>query len=235
MNSDKNNCELQRCEDLTSECEKFVLEDNRYKCVLNEGKTKCELKEKKCEEFDPDKCDNFNDDYDQRCILDTSSNKCRLIKCDTLSSSECTKFPAYDESQICAPIEDKCQIIDSCSKLSEDVCETIKFNDPGEKCIYSDKNGCEYSSCWDLKSNCEQFVPLDTLYKCTSDKKYEGCVLEIKDCEELSKDQCDLFNTEEILEDYGGKRCIEDNGKCVLASKKLDISLLLFSLFLFLF
>ena len=235
MNSEKTHCELQKCEDLTSDCQKFVPKDYRYKCALNDEKAQCEIKEKDCEEADPDKCHDFSNS-DQRCILDSSSNRCRLIQCDTLSSSECTKFRPYSESQICAPIGDKCEIKTSCSELSEEVCETIKFANPGDKCIYSAENGrCEYSSCYQLESNCGQFVPLDTLYKCTYDKEIGGCELEYKDCEELSKDQCDLFNTEDNLEDTGGKRCIEDNGKCVLASKKLDISLLLFSLLLFLF
>lgn len=234
LNSEKAHCELKRCSDLTSNCEQFIPQDIRYKCILNGEKTQCEIRDKECEEFDTDKCDEYSGNNDGRCILDSSSNKCKLIRCQDLSSSECSKFITRHRDQICAPSGNKCEFKTSCSELSKDFCEKVIFSNEGYKCSYSTENGCEFLSCEDLESNCGQFVPLDPLYKCIPDKEDGGCYLEYKDCEELSKGQCDLFNTEDNLEDVG-KRCIEDDGKCVLDSKRLDISLFLLFLFLFLF
>ena len=234
LNSEKSHCEIQKCSDLTSDCEKFVPSDYRYKCALNVAKTQCETVYKTCEELDSDKCEEFSTTNEKRCILDSTKGKCKLVECGDLSSSECTKFRPSEESQICAPNGNKCEIKTSCSQLDKDVCETINFRSRGYKCSYSEEKKCSFMSCYDLKSNCGQFVPLNPLYKCYYDDEYGECDIDNKNCEELSAGQCDLFNIEEILE-YVGKRCVEDDGKCVLDSKKLDYSILFLSLLFFLF
>ena len=73
--------------------------------------------------------------------------------------------------------------------------------------IHRKKNACLFLSYRSLTSNCEQFVPLDLLYKCVLTSKGKGCFTETKDCTELSAGQCDLFNTEEILDEVGKKMC----------------------------
>lgn len=229
LNSDSSHCEIQKCSDLTSDCGKFVPDDFMSKCALNEEKNKCEITIKSCEELDSDKC-NYGNTLDGRCFFDSVTKKCKLYKCEDLSSSECTKFDAYDETQICIPIGTKCEIRTSCSELDKDVCETIKFNSPANKCSYSTESGCTFSTCNDLSSNCEQFIPLDPLYKCASDEENGNCQAKYKDCEELSAGQCNLYDIE-----VEGKKCVEEDGKCVLNySKKLGVSLfVMFFLFFF--
>jgi len=233
LNSEKSHCEIQKCSDLTSGCDKFIPSNWRYKCVLNEAKTQCETVSKTCEELDSDKC-NYGDTYEERCLIDSTTSNCKLYKCEDLSSSECTRFEPNDQNQICAPNGNKCEIKTSCSELDKDVCETIKFRSGSSKCSYSEEKKCSFMDCYKLESNCGQFVPLDPLYKCTYDDEEESCIYDNKNCEELSAGQCDLFNIEDILEDVG-KRCVEDDGKCVLNSKKLEYSILFLPLLFFLF
>ena len=236
MNSDNTHCEIKKCSDLKSDCGNFIPEEFRYKCVQNDLKTGCESKLKNCDEFDKDKCDEFYDSTitNKKCLLDSTTNKCKLLACEDLPSSECTKYELYEEDEVCAPNGDKCKI-QTCSDFSKDVCETIKFSSENYKCTYSsEKNTCTFIKCSDLTSNCGQFVPLDPLIKCAYDDEEERCDTRYKDCEELSAGQCDLFNIEDILEDVG-KKCVEDNGKCVLGSKKLEYSILVLFLLFFLF
>ena len=117
MNSEKTHCEIKRCSDLTSNCEQFITNDDHIKCVLNDEKTQCELRDKECEEFDISKCDDYTGTVDERCILDSSSNKCKLIRCQDLSSSECSKFITRYRDQICAPSGNKCEFKTSCRFL----------------------------------------------------------------------------------------------------------------------
>lgn len=135
------------------------------------------------------------------------------------------------------PDGEKCKII-SCSDFStKEECEALEFSDKGTKCVYSDENGCEFSSCYEDKSgeipsNCEEFIPNDPLYKCVKSKARGPCILEQKECEDLSEGQCDLFNIEENLKE--GK-CVEMDGYCALEySKNLEFSCLFLFLLFFL-
>lgn len=235
LNSAKNKCELQKCSALTSNCNNFFPYDYRYKCVSNSD-SGCKYEEKQCEELDTDKCNqySYSSDSDTRCILNSKTNKCQLLKCEDLSSSECSKFYIDSREKVCAPYENNCKI-QSCSELTKEVCETVEFSYEGSRCVYSAENGCKLMECnKQTKETCGQFVPLDPLSKCAYDEEDEKCHIEEKECEELSKDQCDLYNTEEYLEE-GGKKCVEDDGKCVLDSKKLEYSILFLLLLFFLF
>lgn len=96
LNSEKSHCEIQKCSDLTSDCDKFEPSDYMYKCTLNEAKTQCEAVTKTCEELDTDKCEEFSNPNEKRCLLDTTAGKCKLVECGELSSSECTRFKPYE-------------------------------------------------------------------------------------------------------------------------------------------
>ena len=41
LNADNSHCEIQKCSDLTDNCEKFISSNSHYKCALNEDHT-CE-------------------------------------------------------------------------------------------------------------------------------------------------------------------------------------------------
>ena len=232
LNSGKSKCEIQKCSALSNNCENFIPYDILFKCVSNSN-SGCQSEAKKCEELGTDQCSQYysSENSDTRCILNSKTNKCQLLKCEELSSSECSKFEVFSNGQTCAPYGNNCKI-QSCSDLTKEVCETVTFSSEGSRCIYSTETGCTFIRCRELKTNCGQFISLDPLLKCTYDEEDEHCYIEDKECEELSANQCDLYNTEEYLED-GGKKCVKDDGKCVLDSKKLEYSILfLFLLFI---
>ena len=231
LNADNSHCEIQKCSDLTDNCEKFISSNSHYKCALNEDHT-CELQEKECVDYTPDNCDEFFDDKTlDQCVLDTTTNKCKLFRCQDLSSSECDKFGIEREHRICAPKGDKCQI-QTCSDFSKEVCETIKYSDSGYKCIYTEY-GCSPRSCYySSEPDCDLFIPLDPLNRCVPSDG--GCAIRSLSCEELDKDHCDLYNTEEDKEN-GVWLCVEKDGKCVIGSKYVEISLLFLLLLIFLF
>ena len=239
--SGNDGCEIKKCSELsTDKCNEFTNDSyDNYKCVKN-GES-CEMIPKTCEDYKKDECDSYySDDREYRCVYDDAAQKCKEKKCEELSKTECSKFkiwPNSDQDQnleTCAPFSDKCKIQKCSDFTSQDTCEKVTFSDKGYKCTFS-SNQCTLSNCGSLKSNCGSFIPLDPLYKCVSYEDAEGCYTDQKDCEELSKGQCDLFNTEKNLEDTNGKRCVEEDGKCTLHSKNLEISALLLSLLLFLF
>ena len=234
LNSGKSKCEIQKCSELTSNCENFSPFSSQYKCVSNSN-SGCKYEAKNCDELDTNQCYQYPYRNDEtQCILNTKTNKCQLYKCQELPSSECSKFEVYSDSQTCAPYENNCKI-QSCSELTKEVCETATFNSRGTKCTYSTEKGCTLIKCNQMtKATCGQFVPLDPLSKCAYDEDDEECGIEDKECTELSKGQCDLYNTEEYLEE-GGKKCIEDDGKCVLDSKKIEYSILFLFLLFFVF
>ena len=95
----------------------------------------------------------------------------KKIYCNDLSSSECSTFRLNIPDQVCLPDGEKCRI-KSCSEFTnKEECESIKFTDKGYKCVFSENNGCEFSSCYYddngvPPSDCEQFIPVDPLYKC---------------------------------------------------------------------
>ena len=196
---------------------------------------------KTCEDYKKDECNWYTpSSSDYRCVYDDAAQKCKEKKCEELSKTECSKFkiwPNSDQDQnvgTCAPFGDKCKIQKCSDFTSKESCEKVTFSDERYKCTFSG-NLCTLSDCRSLKSNCGSFIPLDPLYKCVSSEDGDRCYTEPKDCEELSKGQCDLFNTEDNLEDTNGKKCVEEDGKCTLLSKNLEISALLLSLLLFLF
>ena len=241
--SGNDGCEIKTCSELSSDkCNEFIPHDSyyEYKCVKN-GDV-CQMTRKACEDYKKeDDCDRYySDDREYRCVYDDATQKCKEKKCEELSKTECSKFEIWSYSdqnqnlETCAPFGDKCKIQKCSDFTSQDTCEKVTFSDKGYKCTFS-SNQCTLSNCGSLKSNCGSFIPLDPLYKCVSYEDAERCYTDQKDCEELSKGQCDLFNTEYNLEDTNGKRCVEEDGKCTLHSKNLEISALLLSLLLFLF
>ena len=239
--SGNDGCEIKKCSELsTDKCNEFTHDSyDNYKCVKN-GES-CEMIPKTCEDYKKDECDSYySDDREYRCVYDDAAQKCKVKKCEELSKTECSKFkiwPNSDQDQnleTCAPFGDKCKIQKCSDFTSQDTCEIVIFSDEAYKCTFSG-GLCTLSNCRSLKSNCGSFIPLDPLYKCVSSEYEGGCRTEQKDCGELSKGQCDLFNTEENLEDTNGKRCVEEDGKCTLLSKNLEIPALLLSLLLFLF
>ena len=163
----------------------------------------------------------------------------KKIYCNDLSSSECSTFRLNIPDQVCLPDGGKCRI-KSCSEFTnKEECESIKFTDKGYKCVFSENNGCEFSSCYSndngaSPTDCEQFIPVDPLYKCIKEKDSGYCRIDPKECEDLPQGQCDLFNTEENLEDFG--KCVERNGYCFLDySSNIEFSISLLFLLFFLF
>ena len=242
LNQKGNQCQLANCtEQPISNCGGFTPYTSSSKCTLNINGTQCEIQDKDCEELDPEECRAYHADENSNCVLDSSAKKCKKIHCEDLASSQCSTFRLYVPNKVCLPDGEKCKV-KSCSEFStKEECEAIKFTDEGYKCVFSDDNGCEFSQCYYDKTggtpptNCEEFIPINALYKCTKDKYGGvGCGIYQKECEELQQGQCDLFNTEDNLEDKG--KCFEKNGYCVLDySQNLDFSILfLFLLFFFL-
>ena len=232
LNEEKNHCEVKKCSDLKNNCDEFVPYDPGYKCILNDELGQCEIISTGCEELTSNNCDEYHYFSYDKCILDTTTNKCKHYTCEKLSSSECDKYGFYDDDKVCAPKGNKCQL-QECSELSKDVCETVKFGDPGRKCVLSVENKCTLSTCDQLLSNCEQFIPSNPVFKCIyNDDPFHRCTIEEKECEELSEDQCDLFNVEHGITI---NKCVKKDGKCVLNSRKLEISGLILLLLLFLF
>ena len=240
--SGNDGCEIKTCSELSSDkCNEFIPHENYYYYKCAKIGDACQLILKTCEDYKKDECDRYySDDREYRCVYDDAAQKCKEKKCEELSKTECSKFKIWPNSEndqnlgTCTPFGDKCKIQKCGDFTSKDTCEKVTFTDEGYKCTFSNKL-CTLSNCRSLKSNCGSFIPLDPLYKCVSDGDGEGCHTEQKDCGELSKGQCDLFNTEDNLEDTNGKRCVEEDGKCTLHSKNLEISALLLSLLLFLF
>ena len=240
--SGNDGCEIKTCSELSSDkCNEFIPHEDYYdyKCVKIGNL--CQTTSKTCEDYKKDECYRYSpSDSDYRCVYDDADQKCKVKKCEELSKTECSKFKIWPNSaqdqnlETCAPFGDKCKIQKCSDFTSKDTCEKVTFSDEGYKCTFSN-NQCTLSNCGSLKSNCGSFIPLDPLYKCVSYEDAEGCYYDQKDCEELSKGQCDLFNTEDNLKDTNGKKCVEEDGKCTLHSKNLEIPALLLSLLLFLF
>jgi hypothetical protein len=240
--SGNDGCEIIKCSELSSDkCNEFYPHEDYYdyKCVKNGDA--CKITPKTCEDYKKDECNRYYSyDREYRCVYDDAAQKCKEKKCEELSKTECSKFKIWPNSEndqnleTCAPFGDKCKIQKCSDFTSQDTCEIVTFSNEAYKCTFSG-GLCTLSNCRSLKSNCGSFIPLDPLYKCVSDEDGDRCYTEPKDCEELSKGQCDLFNTEKNLEDTNGKKCVEEDGKCTLHSKNLEISALLLSLLLFLF
>ena len=232
-NSSGNKCEIKSCSSLTSKCEEFIPYYSRVKCAsIREGT--CEIVNKECEEYKSDECEEYSSSGDTKCLLDSSTNKCKKFTCAELPKTECSKFKLYEEDKVCAPDGDNCKI-KSCTDFSSEICETVEFSYEGYKCTKS-SSGCSFTTCQTTNpSNCGKFIPTNKAYKCYLDSDSGKCFTETKDCGELSKGECHLFNTEDNLEDTNGKKCVEDDGKCVLNSKKIEFPAFIILILLFLF
>ena len=232
-------CEIKLCsEGLKENCGELKPYYPDQKCAFNADENKCKITFKECEELDSDKCDWYysksEDDANKKCILDSSNGKCKKFECSELPKTECSKFKPNNNEEVCTPYENNCKLL-TCSQLPVDTCETIEFSNPGIKCVKSGKS-CTISKCEEMStSDCGKFTPVDKTYKCYYSSNANQCTYKHKNCEEFSKGECNLFNIEDNLEDTNGKKCVEDDGKCVLNSKKLEFSafiiLILFLLF----
>ena len=237
FNSENNICEIKSCSSLIENCGQLIPFDTDKKCtMISEGQ--CGIRNKDCEEYDIYQCEKYYPNEGEplaRCAYDPSLKKCSKFSCEDLSNTECAKFEVYETGKVCAPFGNNCKI-QSCSDISADICETVEFSFPGDKCVKSD-SGCTFARCEDIDpSECENFIPVNKAYKCVLDRSGTRCQYGYKKCEELSKDECDFFNIEDNLEENDGKKCVysDDEGKCVLNSKKLEFSVfILFILFLF--
>ena len=235
LNSSGDRCEIKFCSSLISNCGQLTPYDSRLKCASIEEGT-CRIVEKECEEYKNDECENYyssSDDGSTKCLLDSSTNKCKKFTCAELPKTECSKFEINEENKVCAPDGNNCKI-KSCEDFSSDICESIEFYREDYKCVKS-SSGCTFTTCEQTNpSNCGEFIPINKAYKCYL-SSHGKCTTETKDCGELSRGECHLFNTEDNLEDTNGKKCVEDDGKCVLNSKKIEFSAFIILILLFLF
>lgn len=235
-----NGCEIQTCSEMsTDNCNQYISNNPGYKCELNEGTGKCEIKMKECEDFDYFSCGGYlGYEADKQCVPNDRNKKCKYVKCEELMNSECSKF-AGDGEFACVPSGGRCAK-KKCEDFSTDTCEQVNFGYPDFKCIVSGEK-CILSKCSDLTSNCESFIPVDILYKCVEEEGYDNCHFVEKECGELPIDKCDLFNRYKDIED--GK-CVywESKGKCSTdtedsdnsAEKNIKFTILLFTLIFFL-
>ena len=237
LNSSGNKCEIKTCSSLTSEsdCAKFIPYYANKKCAFNNEEKKCKITKKNCEELDSNNCNAYSpsdgDDGTKKCIPDSKSGKCKKSSCEELSKTECSNFTPDDREKVCAPDGEKCKV-QSCPEISPDICETIPFQNPGSKCVKSG-NSCTFSTCSSMdKSKCGDFIPVNKLYKCYYDEEYGRCNYDNKECSDFARGECDLFNTEDNLEDTDGKKCVESDGKCALSSKKSNSKMLEFPAFM---
>ena len=78
MNSEGNQCQIKNCtEQPIDNCGGFIPYSSSYKCALNSDKTRCEIQEKDCEEFDNKECNFYNVDPKVYCVLDSSAKTCK--------------------------------------------------------------------------------------------------------------------------------------------------------------
>ena len=228
-------CEIKKCSEASKDkCGELIPYDKTRKCALNED-NKCQILVKNCEEFNNNECYRSRGDGEKQCLPDTASDHCKLYSCEELSNTECNNYKIYDGEKVCAPKGDKCQI-QTCSDFTDkEICESVKFFNRGIKCAYSD-SGCILSSCYNMdKSECGNFIPSNKIYKCYYDNDKGKCQTDYKNCEEFSSGECDFFNIEDNLEGTNGKKCVEDDGKCVLNSKNVEFSAYFFLILFLLF
>ena len=236
LNSSGNKCEIKLCSSLTSssDCGQLTPYYPYDKCAFNSDKNQCEITNKDCEELGSDYCNYYtpsDDDSTKRCLPDSSNGKCKKSSCEELSKTECSKFTTGEVGKVCAPDGDNCKV-QTCSEISTDICETIEFEDPGSKCVKSGTS-CTFSSCESMtESTCGDFVPVNKLIKCYYEENADRCTTSDKECSDFDRGECNLFNTEDNLEDTNGAKCVESDGKCVLSSQKSNSKMLEFSAFI---
>ena len=190
------------------------------------SENKCGIIKKTCEEFDIWRCDKYSSDEGKpltRCEYSQTENKCKEFTCEQLSKNECSKFDVNEDNKVCAPSGNNCAI-HSCEDFDSTICETIEFSNPAYKCMNTDE-GCKFKSIYEYNNLedgevCEEFIPVNKAYKCIYNSYYKSCEIKAKECGELSKDECDLFNFKDNLDRTDGKKCVysDDDGKCVLNS-----------------
>ena len=230
LNSAGNQCEIKTCSTLTENCGQFIPYSPEKKCALNSGENKCEITVKDCEELDSKYCNYYTpsaDDGTKRCLPDSSNGKCKKASCEELSKTECSKYIPDGAGKVCIPDGNNCRL-QSCSEISPDICETIEFDDPGSKCVKSGTS-CTFSTCDSMtESTCGDFIPINKLFKCYYEENSGRCITGYKECSDFARGECDLFNTEDNLEDTDGAKCVESDGKCTLGSQKSNSKMLEF-------
>lgn len=87
----------------------------------------------------------------------------------------------------------------------------------GKKCIAkSDESGCEYKSCSDLTSNCNEFWTGDEDQICTLNTSTKKC--EIKKCSEASSGNCG-----QLIPYYNYRKCaLNENEQCEIKNKECE-------------
>ena len=78
MNSDGNQCQIKNCtEQPIDNCGGFIPYISSYKCALNSDKTRWEIQENNCEDFDNKECNFYNDEPKANCVLGSSAKTCK--------------------------------------------------------------------------------------------------------------------------------------------------------------
>ena len=216
-------CELKTCEESSNNCGVFRPKGNKY-CVYKKNSdgsiSGCEYKS--CEELSSGNCNSIffssfgnNIDYDAVCA-DNNDGHCVTKNCSLLTEN-CENLilenPGYkcisDGNGKCFPTKKNCEEIDRfrCSsymKSDEDM-------DLRRLCIKNtDNTSCILRSCEDLSSSeCNKYNEGGTF-------NYEKCIVDgekckLIDCEELTKDKCDVFGY------YANKKCVPSGNNCKLA------------------
>ena len=236
LNSAGNQCEIKLCSSLTSasDCGQLTPYYPYQKCAFNSGDSKCAITIKDCEELGSNYCNLYtpsSDDGTKRCLPDSSNGKCKKASCEELSKTECSKYIPDEVGKVCIPDGNNCRL-QSCSEISPDICETIEFDDPGSKCVKSGTS-CTFSTCDTMtESTCGDFIPINKLFKCYYEENAGRCITGYKECSDFARGECDLFNTEDNLEDTDGAKCVESDGKCTLGSQKSNSKMLEFPAFI---
>ena len=94
--TDKSGCELNSCQDLVSNCDRFSFGNSDEKCVMNSDNTHCEIK--KCSDLKSD-CGNFiPEEFRYKCVQNDLKTGCesKLKNCDEFDKDKCDEF--YDST-----------------------------------------------------------------------------------------------------------------------------------------
>ena len=88
----KSGCELVKCEDLTSKCNRFYFGGGDTKCALNKEGTSCEPQKcsdltENCEEYIPES-------ESTKCVFDSELNHCHIVEkeCTDYTNKQCNDF-----------------------------------------------------------------------------------------------------------------------------------------------
>ena len=180
----------------------------------------CQLRSKECSDYGVDHCPNMlSSEYN--CLPDFDKNMCILKKCEDLVSTECDKFRAFERNRKCVPEGEKCKL-KTCENLTVNECESFIFDEKDYKCVV-DKSECKISICSQLKEDCESFIPNSPSYICKEDSSFGGCIMEMKNCEEMPNDLCDQWNEEYKKVAFNpSDKCVQGKDKCELVDDEDD-------------